>query len=108
MMNRRHLSIRARLILLVLAVVLPAAGLVAWLIVAEARDARYVAFIGIADLLLALALAHRIASAISKPVRELARTSAKIANGDVSARACIAGPAEIASVARQFNRMLDV
>ena len=36
MMNRRHLSIRARLILLVLAVVLPAAGLVAWLVVAEA------------------------------------------------------------------------
>ena len=108
MMKPRPLSIRVRLILLVLAVVLPAAGLVAWLIVAGSRDTRAIAFIGIATLSLALALAYRIASAIVKPVRELARTSAKIANGDLAARARIDGPVELESVARQFNRMLDV
>ena len=108
MMKLRPLSIRARLILLVLAVVLPAAGLVAWLTVAESRDARAVAFIGLAALSLGLALAYRIASAIVRPVRELAGTSAKVANGDLAARARIAGPAEVESVARQFNRLLDV
>ncbi|MBI5910497.1 MAG: EAL domain-containing protein [Betaproteobacteria bacterium] len=108
MIKPRPLSIRARLILLVLAAVLPAAGLVAWLIVAESRDARAIAFIGLAALLLAQALAYRIASAIVKPVRDLARTAAKVAHGDLAARARVAGPAELESVARQFNRMLDV
>jgi diguanylate cyclase (GGDEF)-like protein/PAS domain S-box-containing protein len=64
--------------------------------------------VGIGALLLALALAYRIASAIVKPVRELARTSARIAGGDLAARARIGGPAEVESVARQFNCMLDV
>ncbi len=108
MMKLPRLSIRAGLILLVLAVVLPATGLVVWLIVAESRDVRDVVFIGLAVLLLALVLAYRIAAAIIKPVRGLARTALKIANGDLAARARIAGPAELRSVARQFNRMLDV
>ena len=64
--------------------------------------------IGAAALLLALALAYWIAAAILGPVRELARTSARIADGDLAARASVDGPAEIESVARQFNRMLDV
>jgi diguanylate cyclase (GGDEF)-like protein/PAS domain S-box-containing protein len=64
--------------------------------------------IGIAALLLALALAYRIASTIVKPVRELAKASARVAQGDLAARAPIAGPAEVETVARQFNRMLDV
>lgn len=107
-MKLPNLSIRARLIQLVLALALPATGLVVWLIVAEARDVRDVAFIGFAALLLALALAYRIAAAIVKPVRGLARTAVKVANGDLAARARIAGPAEVKSVARQFNRMLEV
>ena len=73
----------------------------------RARLMRSVA-IGLAVLLLALALAYRIASAIVKPVRKLAQTAARIANGDLAARARIAGPAELEFVARQFNRMLDV
>ena len=108
MNDSRHWSISARLILLVLAVALPAAGLVAWLSVAAARDARAIAIIGLAALLLALGLARWIAATIVRPVRGLAGTAAKIANGDLAARARIAGPAEVESVARQFNRMLDV
>ena len=108
MMKLRHLSIRTQLILLVLALVLPAAGLLAWLIVAASPDARAVACVGLAALMLALALAYRIASAIVKPVRELARTSAKIANGELAARVRIDGPDEIEAVARQFNCMLEV
>ena len=108
MTKLRTLPIRDQLILLVLAVVLPSTGLLAWLIAGELRDARDVVFIGSAALLLALGLAHWIASGIARPFRELARTSARIADGDLAARARVAGPAEVESVARQFNRMLDV
>ncbi|MBE0621404.1 MAG: EAL domain-containing protein [Burkholderiales bacterium] len=73
----------------------------------RARLTRSIA-IGLAALLLALALSYRIAAAIVKPVRRLAKTSARIANGDLDARARIAGPAEVEYVARQFNHMLDV
>ena len=107
MTKHRSLSIRVRLSLLALAVVLPAAGLVAWLIAAEARDAHEIVIIGFAVLLLVLALAHWIAGTIVKPVRGLAATAVRIAKGDLAARARIAGPVEVASVARQFNRMLD-
>ena len=107
MTRHRSLSIRVRLILLALAVVLPAAGLVAWLIAAEARGGHQVFVVGLAVLLLALALAHWIAGTIVKPVRGLAITAVRIAKGDLAARARIAGPVEVASVARQFNHMLD-
>ena len=63
--------------------------------------------IGLAALLLVLALAWRIAMAIARPIRELAATAAKIAGGEAASRACIVGPAEIEHVARQFNGMLD-
>lgn len=102
------MSIRARLILLVLAVVLPAAGLVAWMFIYDSRDAQLVALVGLAVFLAALALAYRIAAAIVKPISALARTSIKVANGELTARARIAGPIELKVVARQFNHMLDV
>ena len=108
MKKPRPLSILDRLILLVLAVVLPAAGLVAWVIAFKPRDASEAVYIGLAALLLVLALAHYIASGIVRPVRELAETSVKAAHGDFAARAHVAGPAEVESVARQFNRMLEV
>ena len=81
------MSIRARLILLVLAVVLPAAGLVAWMFIYDSRDAQLVALVGLAVFLAALALAYRIAAAIVKPISALARTSIKVANGELTARA---------------------
>ena len=62
----------------------------------------------LATLLLALVLVRRITAAIGNPVRGLEATTAKIAAGNLQARAEIEGPAEIANVAREFNRMLDL
>jgi diguanylate cyclase (GGDEF)-like protein/PAS domain S-box-containing protein len=108
MMNLRNLSILSRLILLVLAVMLSATGLVAWLIVAEAPELARIIVVGLAIGLAAMALAYRIASSIVGPIRELARTADKVAGGDPAARAQIGGPTEVRAVAVQFNRMLDV
>ena len=58
-------------------------------------------------LVLALVLARRIAAAIAKPVHDLEAAAAKVSAGDLRARAPVGGPAEIATVAREFNRMLD-
>ena len=108
MIITRPLSIRARLILLVLAVLLPAASAVAWAVVADVHRPAGLAFIGFGALLLALALAYRIAASIVKPIRVLARISAKVSGGDLAARARVAGPPELELVAHQFNHMLDV
>ena len=64
--------------------------------------------IAIFALLLTLAMAWWIATAIIKPIRELAAISAKVAAGDLGARAQLSGPAEIEAVGQQFNRMLDI
>jgi PAS domain S-box-containing protein len=64
--------------------------------------------IGIATLVLVIALAWRIGIAIIRPIRDLAATVALIANGDRTARAKLAGPAELAMVGQQFNSMLDI
>jgi PAS domain S-box-containing protein len=61
----------------------------------------------LAIVLLVLASAWRIASAIANPIRALAETSRKVAEGDTSVRAFLAGPAEVEAVAHHFNRMLD-
>ncbi|MBS0338264.1 MAG: PAS domain S-box protein, partial [Proteobacteria bacterium] len=58
-------------------------------------------------LLFALALALRISAAIARPVRELAQTATRVADGDHSARAPAAGPPEVSMVASEFNRMLE-
>lgn len=58
--------------------------------------------------LLVLTLAWRIGSGILRPVQALADTASEVASGDVSARASVNGPPEIAAVAKQFNRMLDL
>ncbi len=64
--------------------------------------------VGLATLLLVLMLSYRVSSAIVNPIRRLARTSARVAAGDSTARAELAGPPEVKAVARQFNEMLDV
>ena len=63
--------------------------------------------LGAAGLLLALALAWRLAVSILRPISGLARTAADVAAGNSLARAPLAGPAEVEAVAQQFNRMLD-
>lgn len=45
---------------------------------------------------------------IARPIHQLAETTRKIASGETSARAEIAGPREIEEVVHDFNRMLDV
>jgi len=63
--------------------------------------------IGSVVLLLVLALAWRLARAIARPVRALAGTAARVAGGDLAARADAGGPAEVVAVEQQFNAMLD-
>ena len=65
-------------------------------------------FAGVAILLLVLMLTHHLSTIIVEPIRALVRTCAQVENGDTTARAAPVGPPEIESVARQFNRMLDV
>lgn len=65
------------------------------------------AAIGAIVLALALAIAWRITRGIVLPMRALAATSARVALGDLAARAALAGPAEITEVAKQFNEMLE-
>jgi diguanylate cyclase (GGDEF)-like protein len=60
-----------------------------------------------ATLLVALVLVRRMAAAIAKPVRDLEAATAKVSAGDLQARAPVGGPAEIANVAREFNRMVE-
>ena len=57
--------------------------------------------------LLALVLVRRIAAAIAKPVHDLEEATAKVSAGDLRARAPVGGPAEIANVAGEFNRMVE-
>jgi len=59
-------------------------------------------------ILLAGVLAYHLGRRIVLPVIAIARTAKAVAAGDVNRRAPVAGPLEIANVARQFNTMLDV
>ena len=65
------------------------------------------ALILVAILLAALLLAVRWSRAIRDPIVAVAGTARKIAAGNLATRATVAGAAEIADVATQFNRMLD-
>lgn len=58
--------------------------------------------------LLIFALAWRLGSGILKPIKALAETASAVASGDGQARALMSGPPELAAVAKQFNRMLDL
>lgn len=58
-------------------------------------------------LLLILAAVWWIAKSIAMPMNALSSTAARVADGDLAARARPAGPAEVETVALQFNRMLD-
>jgi PAS domain S-box-containing protein len=62
---------------------------------------------GVLIVLLGAALALRMSAIIAGPIRVLAATCARIGAGDASRRALVAGPAEVADVARQVNAMVD-
>jgi len=63
--------------------------------------------IAIAIVSLALLLAWRSGRKIGGPIAALADAAREVAAGNLAARAQVAGAAEIAEVASQFNRMLD-
>lgn len=58
--------------------------------------------------LMVLALAWSIGSGILVPIKALSRTARQVASGDANERAPVSGPPELATVATQFNRMLDL
>jgi PAS domain S-box-containing protein len=58
-------------------------------------------------LLVAGAAAYLAGRGIERPMRAIARTARRVAEGDSSARAPVAGSHETAEVATQLNRLLD-
>jgi HAMP domain-containing protein len=65
------------------------------------------ALIAIAIMFAALVLATWLSRRIRDPIAALAATAGEVAAGNLAVRAPLAGSAEIAEVAAQFNRMLD-
>ncbi len=63
--------------------------------------------IGLGLVVLALASAWGLSEAIVRPMSRLRTAAARVAAGDESHRAAVAGPPEIRAVAQQFNHMLD-
>jgi len=69
------------------------------------RDALGLIGVGVAALLLGLAVAWVLASFLARPPRSLAETARRVAAGDLDARAPEEGPREQREVARAFNEM---
>jgi signal transduction histidine kinase len=61
--------------------------------------------LGIVLLVLALAVADRLARSLTRPVTELASTAHRLGSGDLTARATPAGPPEVREVATAVNRL---
>lgn len=58
-------------------------------------------------LVLSVLATDRLARSVTRPAADLARTSRELAQGDMSARANVAGPPEIADVADALNLLAD-
>ncbi len=69
------------------------------------RDALGLVGVGLAALLLGLAVAWVLAGFLARPPRALAETARRVAAGDLDARATEQGPREQREVARAFNEM---
>jgi signal transduction histidine kinase len=61
--------------------------------------------LGVVLLVLALAVADRLARSLTRPVTELASTAERLGAGDLSARATPAGPPEVRAVGVAVNRL---
>jgi signal transduction histidine kinase len=61
--------------------------------------------LGVVLLVLALAVADRLARSLTRPVTELASTAERLGAGDLSARATPAGPPEVHAVGLAVNRL---
>ena len=102
-------TLRLRLVgLAVLAVCLPLVVVLAsgWVMFHMGDDVKILA-VSAASASVALVAALVIAGSIERPIERLARAAAELAGGDLAARAPENGPAEIASLARDFNEMGD-
>jgi signal transduction histidine kinase len=65
------------------------------------------ALVGLAALVIGLALAWLLATSVSGPVRNLEAVAGRLGGGDLEARADDTGPAEVSRLAGSFNRMAD-
>jgi signal transduction histidine kinase len=68
----------------------------AWLVLAG---------LGLALLALGVAVASRLVGTVTRPIGELARVSHRLADGDLEARASLAGPPEVRAVAHSLNHL---
>ena len=94
--------------LALLAVLLPLAGVLAsgWVMFEMHADAEILA-VASAAALSALVVALLLARWIRAPLDRLRETTARLASGDLAARAATGGPVELADVARSVNAMAD-
>jgi signal transduction histidine kinase len=58
-------------------------------------------------LLLGVTIADRLLTTVTRPIRELAGVSLRLASGDLDARAVGAGPSEVREVARGLNHLAE-
>ena len=63
--------------------------------------------LGAVLMVLALAVADRLARSLTRPVTDLAATAHRLGSGDLAARATPSGPAEVRDVATAVNRLAD-
>jgi signal transduction histidine kinase len=100
------MSIRSQLALLaVAAVCLPLAAVVGFgFVMLGVHDGKLVA-VALASMLVALAAALAVGRQILRPLDELRTASARLAAGDMSARASESGPREVLEVGVSFNEM---
>jgi len=92
--------------LLAAGVPLTAVLLSGWVMFHMGDDVKILA-VSAASASVALVAALVIAGSIERPIERLARAAAELAGGDLAARAPENGPAEVASLARDFNEMGD-
>lgn len=114
----RNLSIRWRIVLLVLAIVLPITAAITWVLLAGLPGTESIAgplatrrdtIIGVAVgvVVLALALAWRMSALITRPIVDLVGAAAAVAAGSVGARASTGGPPEAGAIGQSLNHLLD-
>ena len=62
-------------------------------------------FVGLMLLVLSVAVADQLARSLVRPIKALARASDRLAAGDLSARATVAGPPEVCRAGAGLNRL---
>jgi signal transduction histidine kinase len=63
--------------------------------------------VALALIAVSVLVADRLASRVTRPVRELATAAAALGGGDLSARSTVAGPAELVAAGHAFNVMAE-